>query len=446
MRRIEQATSQNVQQIQRLILSPQMQQALHLLQLPILELNTAIEEEVVNNPLLEKEEGFCSDIRGRETKNTHNREDLHHFIENTVAYEESLYEHLMAQAREVFTEDSQRERAEWLIGNFNSDGFLTSSLEEVATLGSYEIKDLIPILLILKTFHPYGVGAKNCQEALLLQLDAAGKKGTMAFQIIENHFDDLIHNKIPNIAKAFSCSPKEIRKIIIEEISKLDLHPGTNSPAGHYRQLSHNITPDLFIKHLEGNLLVEVNDQNLSNLKLNHFYLDMLNDPSVSNATRDYIYEKISSGKWLMRNLYERNKTLHRIGEELLRSQQAFLLAPKGELIPMTMKELAEKLDLHPSTIARAVSQKYVSCPRGIFPLRTFFTHTYITDHGDNISSQVIKETLIQMIDKENKHTPLSDESIAKMIQKQGIPCARRTIAKYRHELKIGNTAQRRIH
>ncbi len=449
MSRMEQVTSQNVKQIQRLILSPQMQQALHLLQLPVLELNTMIEEELTQNPLLERGEEEETPVEVRETTARGSGEkgdDLRAFIENTVAYEESLYDHLMIQARETFKNREELAKAQWVIGNLDADGLLTASLEEMAALGGFTPLELEPILKEIQTFDPPGVGAQNRREALLIQLRFGGKNNSLAFRIVENHFDDVIHNRIPVIAKALSRSPSEIRETIAEEIARLDLHPGTNQSQGHYRQVIQHITPDLVILYLNGCFSIEINDENLPHLRLNHAYMEMLGDASLPNETRDYIQEKIASGKWLMRNLHERNQTLYRIAEALVRSQTAFLSNPKGELIPMTMKEVSQDLELHESTIARAVAHKYVSCPRGTFPLRSFFTHAYTTDGGENVSAQTVKGLLREIIAEENKRRPLSDEAISSMIKEKGIPCARRTIAKYRQELQIGNTAQRRIH
>ncbi len=449
MGHMEQVASQNVKQIQRLILSPQMQQALHLLQLPVLELGTMIEEELSQNPLLERSEEDEPQPEIRETRSRSGGEpgdDLRAFIENTVACEESLYDHLMTQARETFKESDERIRAGWLIGNFDADGLLSSPLEEIAALGGYTVEELEPILEEIQTFDPAGVGARNCQESLLIQLHSVGKNDTLAFRIVERHFEDVLHNRIPAIAKSLCRPAKEIRATITKEIARLDLHPGTNQSAGHYRQVIQNITPDLIIMYVEGRFSIEINDENLPSLRLNHVYTDMLSDPSLPGETKSYIQEKISSGKWLMRNLHERNHTLYRIAEELVRTQTAYLADPKGELIPMTMKDVSEKLDLHESTIARAVAHKYVCCPRGVFPLRSFFTHAYTTKEGDNISAQTVKGLLRQMVAEEDKKRPLSDEVISSMIKERGIPCARRTVAKYRKELHIGNTAQRRIH
>lgn len=448
MGRMEQVTSQSVKQIQRLILSPQMQQALHLLQLPVLELSTVIEEELTQNPLLERGEEDEAPVATETVKNAsgHKGDDLRSFIENTVAYEHSLYDHLMAQARETFNGREELLIAQWVIGNLDADGLLTASVKEIAALGGYTEEEIDSVLAEIQTFDPPGVGAKSAQESLLIQLRFFGKKDTLAFRIIERHYDDVLHNRIPAIAKSLSRSADEIRKTIAQEIARLDLHPGTNQSAGHYRTIVQHITPDLTISYHEGCFSIEINNDNLPHLRLNQTYMEMLTDAALPHETKSYIQDKVASGKWLMRNLHERNQTLYRIASELVQTQSAFLSNPKGELIPMTMKEVAGKLELHESTIARAVAHKYVSCPRGIFPLRSFFTHAYKTDEGENISAQTVKDLLRHLIQEENKARPLSDELLSSMIKERGIPCARRTVAKYRQELNIGNTSQRRLH
>ncbi len=456
--RMELFSTQNVKQIQRLILSPQMQQALHLLQLPILELEGAIVEEMTQNPLLEpfEQEERSEDLEVLSPiedemlpQANHVRkedDDLNAFIENTLAYESSLFDHLMHQARETFSDQEERRLAELIIGNLDHDGILTTSLEEIAALADTSCEDLLEILRHIQTFDPPGVGAQNLQEALLIQLKGLGKEKTLAFSIVENHYEDVMHNRIPMIARSLSHSVQEIRDTIIKDIAPLDLHPGTNQSGGHYRQIVQHLTPDLSINYAEGQFSIEINDDHIPTLRLNHSYLSLLQDQKLCNETRSYIEEKIASGKWLLRNLHERHQTLLRIAQQLIQNQGGFFSSPTGKLIPLTMKVIAEKLELHESTIARAVANKYISCPRGILPLRSFFTHAYTTETGENISSQTVKELVIQILKEEDKSTPWSDEEISLMIKDKGIPCARRTVAKYRQELGIGNTSQRRLH
>jgi RNA polymerase sigma-54 factor len=458
--RLEQVSTQNAKQIQRLILSPQMQQALHLLQLPVLELEGVIEEELAQNPLLEfseSEESFNDEefeilrsieeeLRPPSFQGKREEEDLKSFIENTIAYENSLFDHLMIQAYETFDDPEERRIAEVIIGNLDHDGLLSTPLEEIAAIAGKDCNILLPILREIQTFEPLGVGAQNLKESLLIQLKGLGKEKSLAYRIIQNHFDEVMHNKIPVIAKSLNRSAKEIRDVIIHEIAHLDLHPGTNKAEGHYKQIVHHLTPDLTIAISEGKFSIEINDETIPSLRLNRDYLHMLQDNALPEETRSYIQEKIASGKWLLRNLHERHQTLYRIAQQLIQNQTTFFSSPKGSLVPLTMKEIAEKLELHESTVARAVANKYICCPRGILPLRSFFTHAYTTESGENISAHTVKELLIQILEKEDKGVPLSDEAISVMIKEKGIPCARRTVAKYRQELGIGNTTQRRIH
>lgn len=458
--RLEQVSTQNVKQIQRLILSPQMQQALHLLQLPVLELGSIIEEELTQNPILEfsenenpfSEDAFEilrsleDDARPSSFPGQREEEDLKAFIENTIAYENSLFDHLMQQANETFDNQHERMYAAAIIGNLDHDGILSTPLEEIAALSGTTLDILIPILRTIQTFDPLGVGAQNLKEALLIQLKGMGKDKSLAFRIVENHYDDVMHNRIPAIAKSLSRSVQEIRNTIVQEIAHLDLHPGTNQAEGHYKQQVHHLTPDVTIDYSDGKFSIEINDEHIPSLRLNKGYLQMLQDHALPQETRHYIQEKIASGKWLLRNLHERHQTLYRIALELIKDQASFLSCAKGQLIPRTMKEIAERLELHESTVARAVANKYISSPRGILPLRSFFTHAYVTDSGENISAQTVKDMLIQLLASEDKSSPLSDETLSALIKEKGIPCARRTVAKYRQEIGIGNTTQRRIH
>ncbi|MCB1180698.1 MAG: RNA polymerase factor sigma-54 [Chlamydiia bacterium] len=454
--------SQNLRQIQRLILTPQMQQALHLLQLPVLELSAVIEEELEKNPLLEYsgDEPFMSkeeteneqtesfDEAGAEVviSSVKRDEDLRVFLESSIAYESSLFDHLMQQAHEVFAHPKERELAQILIGNFDHQGFLSSPLEEIACVHNCTYDELLPILKQIQTFDPIGIGAANLQESLLIQLEALGKKEAFAYKIVSDHFSSMLHNKIPQIAKSLGLTPKRTREVIEKEIAHLDLHPGTSRPSSRTQEALQAITPDVNLIETSGEFVIEVSDEGIPPLKLNHSYLKLLEDPTAPKETKEYIKERIASGKWLIRNLQERHHTLYRITEEILRYQKHFFASFEGKLLPLTMKAVSEKLSIHESTVARACANKYLSCPRGVFPFRYFFTHAYVTESGELLSSKTVKELLISIVNKEDKRIPLSDEMISSMIKERGIPCARRTVAKYRQELGIGSTIQRKLY
>ncbi|MCH9608490.1 MAG: RNA polymerase sigma-54 factor [Chlamydiales bacterium] len=413
--------------------------------MPVMELEALISEEISQNPMIEWDvETLSSEIPSKSTGGKE-EDDLKAYIENSVSYETSLYDHLMNQAKMTFGEEEYK-LATLIIGHIDESGFLTTPLEEIALLSDVEVEVFAPLLEMIQTFDPIGVGARSLQESLLIQLKLGGKESSLAYRIVDCGYDDMLKNRIPSIAKVLHRSSKEIYDTIAGEIAPLDFHPGTLFSAGHYKRQTHHLIPDLHIDLVEGALRIEINDSSLPSFRFNNGYLKMLESKDLDSETRTYIQEKLTSGKWLVRNLQERHQTLRRIAEKIVETQSPYLSDPKGDLKPMTMKEIAEMLELHESTIARAVANKYLSCPRGILPLRSFFTNAYTTDSGKEISSKTVKECLKQIISKEDRTSPLSDEAISKMIKSQGIACARRTVAKYRSELGIGNTTQRKIH
>lgn len=467
----------NLKQMQRLIMSPQMQQALHFLQLPIMELSTVIEEEMEQNPVLEEQSveeeveteeeikkeneekslefndrnleilnrldeefrDFFSESQNYKKKSSE-EDKLHTFLESNICAEETLFEHLMAQAKETFSCAEEIGMAEAIIGNLDRKGFLTTQLSEIGKIHGFEENKLLKVLEQIQTFDPYGVGAENLQQALLIQLRNKGKENSLAYKLLQDNFKDLLTNHLPQIQRALGCTLEEIKNAIHEDIAKLDLHPGTS--------FSHEpvqaIVPDVAIK-LEGEeLKVYVNEDCIPNFQLNRKYLRMLKEETLSKEEKEFIRGKVLSAKWLIRNLYQRNESIERIAHALARRQKKFFMQPNGKLEPLTMKELADELDIHESTIARTVANKYVDSPRGLISLRDFFTNAYSTAKGEEISSSTVRDLLQEIIRNENKLKPFSDEAIAKQIQARGIPCARRTVAKYRIALKIGNAHQRR--
>lgn len=485
---LRQKPSQNIKQLQRMIMSRQMQQAIHFLQMPIMELTTLIDQEMEQNPVLEyssetdidenpehnqieeenrepeerdaaleKELTFDEkdfdimrrldeDFRDHFSESgsysgfrTAEQEKLQTFLESSICAAPSLFEHLMQQVQEVFNEESKRSIAEMVVGNLDESGFLTSSIQELASLQGCPPEDIEAVLKEVQTFDPIGVGARNLKESLLLQLKRKGKESSLAYTLVESYFEELLHNKIPLIKKRLHCQTEEIEDAV-GEIAKLDLHPGSRIT----RQVASFIVPDISLRQEGEELVVVINDDYMPRLKFNSRYMRMLEDPSLSEETKGFIKKKIVSAKWLLRNLSQRNETLEKIAKELAKRQHSFFLDPNGQLIPLTMKTLAEEIQVHESTIARAVSDKYIDTPRGVLPLRSFFTSSLSTEKGLDISSKTVRQMVKEIIDEEDKQHPLSDEAISAKIKAKGVQCARRTVAKYRTALNLGNTQQRK--
>ena len=487
---MDQKGTQSQRQTQRLIMLPQMQQAIHTLQVPVLELAAMVQAEMEQNPIIEYADQRAEDYEREDPlyeapdhfqeqdapedqevtisdedfevlkqldeeyrdhfmesenysiRRTQEEEKRQTFLESIITQSESLYEHLMRQAREAYTTSREIELAELLIGNLDDSGLMTSSLEELAVLNHLEVEELKAVLKQLQTFHPPGIAAVSVREALLVQLRRQNKQDSLAYQIIDQHYEDLLHNRVPQIAKSLGFTAREVTEAVQQQISRLDLHPG----AGFGESAPQTIVPDATLRK-EGEVLqVETNNDPVPHFRINRKYLRMLEDPSLNEETKTFIKQKIASAQWLMRNIDQRHDTVTRIAQSLARRQRAFFLSPDGQLVPLTMKEIAEELELHESTIARAVSNKYLQSPRGLLPLRSFFTNALETSRGESISSSSVRDALERLIDKEDKKKPLSDQLLSQMLKKQGIRCARRTVAKYRDELGIGNTQQRRVY
>jgi RNA polymerase sigma-54 factor len=475
-------TGQKQQQhlTQRLIMSTHMQQAIRLLQIPLQELEPFIEEQVVLNPLLEissddedddlenneeqtdqkdeEQEVLISDqdltILSRleedlrdhfaesepPIKRTSEDEKLKTYLEQSICSNSSLHDQLIKEAHDSFETSKELEIAEVLIGYVDEFGFLKTPLSEICFLHHLEEEEVEKVLREIQTFEPYGVGAATIQETLLIQLRCLQKEHTLAYQIVSDHYEELLQNHIPLIQKHLKRSYDEIQEAIEKDIAKLDLHPGTHfSP-----QPNRPIVPDVTLRQENERLIVEVERDYIPPLRVNLQYLKMLNEPTTSNETKHFIKHHLFSARWLMRNLQQRYSTIERIAQALAQKQYDFFTKPDGQLTPLTMKTLADELNLHESTIARTVSNKYINSPRGIFPLRDFFTNKYVSEKGQDLSSTTVKEAILDMINKEDKHHPLSDEKISLLLKQKGIPCARRTVAKYRLELQLGNTQQRR--
>lgn len=479
----------SLKQTQRMMMTPQMQQAIQLLQLPVMELAVQMTEELERNPVLEEsedhEEAEIGGVEAQEAEdedhedeNSNDNEELqldeYHFevlkqlddefrdqilessnpylgrnseeekrrrhAENSISAKVSLFEHLMNQAKEAFEGAKDYSMAEALIGNLDAGGYLTVPLSEIALMEQWDEKQLKEILATIQTFDPLGVGARNLQESLLIQLRCSGKGDSLAYRIVSEHYEDLVHNRIPVICRVLKCTSAQVLKVTEKEIAHLDFHPGTSFSM----QDAPPVIPDVTIKQDDTVLHVVVNNDALPSFRLNRRYLQMLDDESLAAETREFIKHQVFSAKWLMRTVFQRSDTLERIAESLAKRQKEFFLDPEGKLIPLTMKVLADELNLHESTVARAVANKYIDTPKGIFPLRFFFTNAYTSQQGEELSSHTVKDALKELITREDKNHPLSDQMLSKKMTENGIPCARRTVAKYRKELKLGNAWQRR--
>ncbi len=420
---------------QALVLTLAMQQALYVLQMPITDLAQWVQLQIEQNPLLQFDESPPEDQPAELDFDTQGFEVLEQLddtfvqglfpdeifdeavsLENLVPAPLSLYDHLMEQARTFFSVSTQLGHAEQIIGNLDDKGFL----------GDFEADP--QILRIVQTFDPPGIAARNLQECLLIQLQLQKKEASLAYFLISRHFHDLLRCRLSYLAKKLQMTVSEIQAALQKDISILDFHP-----ASRFQTIpsSTNI-PDIIIEQIDSGYQVRINESPLPRFTLS--------PPSFANLNRHY-----TEGKWMEKVLARRREILTKIIHYLLVKHAGFFSGTTQNLASTSMQELAKELQLHESTVARAVKDKYVSCPRGIFALKYFFPHTSATaENGDTISHVDAKQLLKQLIDHEDKARPLSDNALARAMSKSGIPCARRTIAKYRKVLNIPPASHRR--
>ncbi len=472
--RLDQTQSQVQKPIITIMMSPQMQQAIQLLQLPILELTQKIENEMAQNPVLEevrqepvdgdaareaeaeqKESGdkekldFSDekyeilkkiDDEWREyfaqtssyRKYTKEDEERRAFLETTVTYDKSLQEHLINQMSLTAASEDERKLGEMLIGNLDDGGYLKASIEEISINADVPVEEVERVLKIIQTFEPYGVGARSLQECLIIQLRNTDRGDSLAARILENNFEPLGKKKYQEIAKLQHVNVQDVQEAV-KQISHLTLRPGRlygSSPTQY-------IVPDITLKRDNGDFRITINDDRIPHLRISNFYRKMMEEENTSPEVKQYVKEKIHSGEWLIKNIHQRQQTLQNITKEIVARQNNFLSTDDGKLVPLTMHQIAEVVKLHESTISRAIAGKYIDTPQGIYPLKFFFTTAIETAGGGNTSAHEVKTTLKELIDKEDPLKPLSDEQVVQMINDKGVKIARRTVAKYRKELNI---------
>ncbi len=402
---------QSIRQDHRLVMNVAMERAFHVLMMPTLELNDWLESEIEKNPLLKLSKSSAEPIdRG------------------LIRAEITLNDYLMHEIELHFQTEREKLIAKEIAGSLDEKGFLTLSPEEL--IGKEDV---------LKKFHeiePLGLGARNVQEALLIQLEE--KMGDPIYRIVALHYDDLLHNRLNKISKKLKISVQKIKEMVQKELRPLNPFPGRR----FQWEINPHLVADVTIQKEEELWSVEVNDSDLPSFQIHEFYLDALENQSLKRDEVEYVRRHLAAGKWLVRILGRRKKTLHEIATFLLKRQRDFLEGITDTPTPMTMKEAAASLTLSESTVTRAIAHKAVATPRGLLKLRSFFTSGIQSDRGV-ISNQEAKDLLLKLIYQEKD--PLSDEDLSRKLQASGIQCARRTVAKYRKELRVGSASQRKM-
>src|SRR5437763_12507835 len=473
--------AQGMQQRQSLalqqVLSPQLQQSLLILQTPLLELRNLVQQEMETNPVLEDlpedssanerseaeasaDENFrnefeklasldeewrdymaqsaSSNFDGR--RGSKEADEKRQFLFDSIPVQETLQQNLIAQLNQTVLSADDRKTAELIIGNIDDDGFLQSTPEEMALNSGIPQDDFEKGLGLIQTFYPAGVGARDLRECLLIQLRRQGKEQSLEYRIVSEHMEDLGRHRFPEIARRMAISVEDVQKAA-DNIARLNPRPGQVFAAA----TQNYVLPDVIVEKVDGEYQISFNNEQIPHLRISNLYKDIIaSGDAQSSDTKDYIRDKIRSGKFLIRSIHQRQQTIMNIAQQIVSRQRDFLEHGPSHLKPMTMAEVAEAVGVHETTVSRAVSGKYMATPQGVFEMKYFFTGGYQTATGESLSNISVKQAILDLVKHESGSAPLSDHEIVEILSERGIPIARRTVAKYRSDLNILPSHMRR--
>jgi len=366
-------------------------------------------------------------------------EDKRQFFFDSIPTQETLQQHLMSQLNQQVLNANDRKTAELIIGNIDDNGFLQTTPEEMALNTGIAQEDFEHMLTLIQSFHPPGVGARDLRECLLIQLKRDGRQNSLEYKIISDHMADLGKRRFPEIARRMGIGAEQVQKCA-NNIAQLDPRPGAifaEAPKNY-------VLPDVTVEKINGEYQVILNGEQIPHLRISNTYKDIMAQDSNGSEVKDYIRDKIRSGKFLIKSIHQRQQTISNIAHQIVGRQREFFDKGSAFLKPMTMVQIADAVGVHETTVSRAISGKYMSTPQGVFEMKYFFTPGYQTASGESMSNTSVKEAILDLVKNEDGNAPLSDKEIVEILSKRGIPIARRTVAKYRTELNILPSNMRR--
>ncbi|MGH7266623.1 MAG: RNA polymerase factor sigma-54 [Candidatus Rokuibacteriota bacterium] len=468
-----------LRQTQRLVMTPMLQQAIQLLQLSTIELQELLQKELTENPMLEEspaEEGPAPepaaepapaaeaappdapavtetveapelpfdlteimfgppDERSLVEQEQHEETRFENFVGTTT----SLADHLYEQLRLSVGDQEVRAAADEIIGNLDEDGYLRATLEELAEKTRLPAGIFEKALGLIQGFDPPGVGARDLRECLLIQLREQTDPDPLAIEILEGHFEAFQRCKYPEIARGLKRDQERVLEAV-EEISRLEPKPGRRFAPSDTRY----VVPDVYVHKTDDGYAIVLNDDGIPRLRINPYYRSMLGRGQGDEARR-YVEDRLRSAIWLIKSVHQRQRTLYRVTDSIVKFQKNFLDGGLPHLRPLALRDVAEDIHMHESTVSRVTTNKYVQTPQGLFELKFFFHSGIATGRGDMVSSISVKKMIQDLVGQENLQKPLSDQEITRTLKQTGLSIARRTVAKYREELGILPSHQRRL-
>jgi len=465
---------------QKLVMTPQLQQAIKLLQLSRMELEQTIQQEIMENPVLEDivgntEDADSAESEGEDEAKTDDRPEVPEVkeefdlkweeyyldegrseggstsgglpeegpsLEQTLAKSTSLVDHLLWQLGFSALSVKEKEIGTLLIGDIDDNGYLRSSPEEIAVSFESTPKSVEKVLRVVQDFDPAGVGARDLRECLLIQLRQLRLTGTLPDVIVTDYLGDIEKKRYPHIAKECNVPLREVVDAC-KVIEGLEPKPGRP----FYSEENHYIVPDIHVVKRDGRYVVVMNDDGLPKLKISPYYRALLRSKDqVAETTKSYLEEKFKSALWLVRSIEQRNRTMRLVAESIVRFQDVFLEKGVNFLKPLILKQVADDISMHESTVSRVTTNKYMFTPQGLYELKFFFNGSLPRsgNGSDSLSSVVVHEKIRKMVMEEDSAHPLKDQDILRCLEKDGIEIARRTVTKYRASLKIPPASRRK--
>lgn len=470
---------------QKLIMTPQLQQAIKLLQLSKLELEQTVNQALLENPFLDEaqveateteedeaykttsaselaskpeddEGGALSPLDGENLKwgeylsdDGFDNKETGYYKDNEedgMTYDQmltrpsSLSDHLSWQLNLATSDPDIIKAGDIIIGNLDDNGYLQSTLEEVTAASGVSVEKAGEALSLMQQFDPPGIAARDLRECLLIQLAQLGVKGTIVETIVSEHLSDFEKKRFPAIARSLGITLEDLAHAL-KVIERLEPKPGRL----FYASDNLAIIPDVFVVKHEGEYVVLLNDDGIPRLKLNPTYRRMLRGGTeIADEAKGYLEEKFRSAIWMIRSIEQRNRTIYKVAQSIVKCQEDFLEKGINNLKPLTLREIAEDINMHESTVSRVTHNKYICTSQGIFELKYFFSSGLNTSDGNSCSSKSVRDMIHRLITDENHQKPFSDQQIMEYLKGQQIEIARRTVAKYRKELKIPSASRRR--
>ena len=478
---------QQLKMSQQLVMTPQLQQAIKLLQLSRLELVELVRQELEENPVLEEsgdqaleeedalpESERSDDFVGEElpaqeavpevsgeseglgdidwqsylegyslggtTADNYEEDEDRPSYENLLTKGTSLAEHLLWQLGLSRIHPRDCLVATEIIGNIDEDGYLKVALADIAEALSANVTDVERILGLVQKFDPSGVGARSLQECLLIQVRQLDMQDSLVEIMLRDHIDSIEARRFNVIAKALEVSLEDVLAAI-RFISTFDPHPGR----AYGQEDVHYVLPDIFVQRIGDEYVVTLNDEGLPNLRINSFYRSALSGgKGVDAKTGEYIQEKMRGAVWLIKSIHQRQRTIYKVTKSIVKFQKDFFDRGIDYLMPLVLRDVAEDIEMHESTISRVTTNKYVQTPQGLYELKYFFNSSINTTGGDSIASESVKSRIKEIVADENPKKPFSDQKIVDLLEKRGISIARRTVTKYREMIGIRSSSERK--